>query len=81
MTFKHLWNLSEVTIYVMLMYYIPGVRADRGGADPFLTGRGKVLSLSLRESGVRVPPENEDRPVLRPMGTLRTLRSRTLFYQ
>ena len=55
----------------------PGVRLDRGGADPFLSGRGSVPSLSLRESGVRVPPEKEDLPVLRPMGTLRALLSRT----
>jgi hypothetical protein len=55
----------------------PGVRLDRGGADPFFTDRGSVLSLSLSESGVRVPPVNDDRPVLRPMGTLRALRSRT----
>lgn len=53
------------------------MRLDRGGADPFLTDRGSVLSLSLSESGV-CPPVNDDRPVLRPMGTLRALRSRTL---
>ena len=56
---------------------LPGVRLDRSGADPFLTDRGSVLSLSLSESGVRVPPVNDDRPVLRPMGALRALRSRT----